>query len=81
MVFSILLFAALGFAFGYATGGLLAWVVALGLPILVAVATVSGGGFDDFNVVAFIITLVLTAAAVVLGEMARARGEQRPGQA
>ena len=79
MIFSILLFAAVGLAFGYAFGGgPLAWIVSLGLPIVVALATVAGDGFDDFNVVAFIVTLLLTGLGVVLGAMLRERAERQP---
>lgn len=76
MVLSILLFAAVGFAFGYAFGGPIAWIVALGLPSLVALATVAGDGFDDFNVVAFLVTLILAGLGVVLGSTLRGRAEQ-----
>lgn len=81
MILGILLFAAVGFAFGYAFGGLTAWIVALGLPTLVALATVAGDGFDDFNFVAFIATLLLSGLGVVVGTMLRQRAEQRPGPA
>ncbi|MEX2195249.1 MAG: hypothetical protein WD844_08170 [Thermoleophilaceae bacterium] len=81
MIFSILLFAAVGFAFGYAFGGPVAWIVALGLPTLVALATVAGDGFDDFNFVAFVVTLLLSGFGVIVGALLRRRGEQRPREA
>ncbi len=77
MIFGILLFAAVGLAFGYAFGGAVAWIVALGLPLLVALATVAGDGFDDFNWVAFIATMLLSGLGVVVGTMLRQRAERR----
>ena len=77
MIFGILLFAAVGLAFGYAFGGFTAWIVALGLPLLVALATVAGDGFDDFNWVAFIATMLLSGLGVVVGTMLRQRAERR----
>ncbi len=76
MVLGILLFAAVGLVFGYSFGGRIAWIVALGLPTLVAVATVAANGFDDFSFVAFAVTLLLSGLGVVLGAMLRERSER-----
>lgn len=81
MILSILLFAAVGLAFGYAYGGFVAWLVALGLPALVALATVAGDGFDDFNFVAFFITLILSGLGVIAGVILRERGEAQARRA
>lgn len=81
MIISILLFAAVGLAFGYAFGGVVAWLVALGLPAVVAALTVAGDGWDDFNVLAFIVTMVLAGVGVVVGSLLRERAERAAPQA
>lgn len=80
MIFSVLLFAAVGVSFGYAFGGPTAWLVALGLPTLVAAATVAGDGFDDFDFVAFVVIVLLSGLGVVVGTMLRRRGERHAHQ-
>lgn len=70
----VLLFAVVALTFGYAFGGALAWIVGLGLPTLVALATVWSDGFDDFNALVYLVTLVLCVAGVVLGSLLRERG-------
>ena len=76
MVVSYALFFIAGLGFGYAALGRWKWLP-LGLPLLLALFTLSREGGDGTLVVRLIIALVVTAAGVLAGSRLD-RDEPRP---
>ncbi|HWH45693.1 MAG TPA: hypothetical protein VNT32_13270 [Thermoleophilaceae bacterium] len=76
---AIILFALAAFVLTYAVPGPLGFILAIGLPVLIAILTAFTEGAGDIAIGNLIITLVLVVAAAFLGAMVRERTGQEPG--
>lgn len=76
---AIVLFALASFVLTYAVPGPLGFILAIGLPVLIAILTAVTEGAGDLAVGSLVITLVLVAAAAFLGATVRERTGREPG--
>jgi hypothetical protein len=65
----ILLYVLAGVVFGYAVRGVLGWIFPLAIVTLFGLGTILTVGFDDFRPIVFLLTLLLTAAGVLVGRL------------